>query len=107
MDQRFGQVLARGHMRKEVELLEHHSHRPAGTTRLPLPGWNDDACALDVPQVLAVDQDRTSARPFQADRETQDGGLAGAARADDRDLLGWLHRKIQQVDRQPDHHMQW
>ena len=65
--------------REQEHVLRHHREAPPQLR------------ALDGPDVAPVDQDRAAADLVEAQQERCDGGLAGARRADDRDLLAALH----------------
>jgi len=56
--------------------------------------------ALEAAQVLAFDADDARRRFLLADQEPDEGGLAGAARPDEKDevLLGNLQRHLAQGD---------
>src|SRR5580698_6165375 len=73
----FADVGQRGHVREQLEALEHHADLPADLARL---------AALDA-DLSAADQDAPAVDRFQAVDATKQGRLARTAWADDADDL--------------------
>ncbi len=63
------------------------------------PIWVAEVLDGDVPEVGAVDQDAAFVGIVEAGQELDDGGLAGAVLADQRQRLAGLQREIQAAHR--------
>ena len=81
-------------MREEAKVLEDHRHLgPAQVTQLPL---------VQIPHVVAVDDDVAAGWLDQARQGAEQGGLARAREAHDDKALATLDFKIHVLDR---HHV--
>src|SRR5690606_4742646 len=84
-DQPLGDIVARRHVRPEVQRLEHKSD--PGPHAVDGPGALPTTIRGDAAERLAFQQDGAAVRLFQLYQAAQQGALAAAARADDRDDL--------------------
>src|SRR5581483_5031844 len=81
-------VLDRGHVLEETDVLERAPHAPRGDRVRRLAG-----------DVLAEERDRAARRLVDAGQHVEERRLAGAVRADQRDHLAARHRETDVVDR--------
>ncbi|MCY1436768.1 hypothetical protein D9M71_529030 [compost metagenome] len=95
LHRRFHHVLQRAHVREQVEALEHHADLAAHPAHVAFRRAHQLAVALQVGQRLAVDLDHPAVDALQGHQHAQQGGLAGAARADDRHLLVGADLQVQ------------
>jgi hypothetical protein len=83
-DRRFDDVLQHGEVRKQVELLENHSHLAADAAQLGIRRVAADAGGVGADQRFACDRDGTGIDGFEVVEAAQKGALARPRRADDR-----------------------
>ena len=86
-DRRLDDVLERGEVREQVEALEHHAHLCAPAQHRALLQLVEPAVAVLVADQLAVDRDPAAVDGLEVVDSAQQGGLAGAAGAEDGDDL--------------------
>src|SRR5258705_11115373 len=89
-------VAERGHVRKEVELLEHHADLRANARRVA--GIDRRTVLLALYENLAVHPDAAAVDLFQSHQHAQHGGLARAGGTDDRNLLPGAEVKVQPIE---------
>ena len=87
--EREGDVLERGAIGEELEILENGAD---------LPAQERDVVARDGSQVDAVDEDQSIGRRLLAGQQTQERGLAGACRPDDGNELAILDGEVDLVE---------
>src|SRR5581483_10712872 len=91
LDRSFDDVAERGQMREQVEALEHHANLAALARDVALGVLDELAVALAIADQMAVHQDATLLDLLQMVDAADEGGLAGARRADDHHHLALFH----------------
>ena len=88
---RFEDVVEDGHMGKEVKVLEAHAHAAADGPHLGRRGVDGAAAAFGLADHdVAVDGNRAAVNGFELAQAAQEGALAAARRADDRDDFAFV-----------------
>src|SRR5690606_4342703 len=80
---RFDHVAQDGHVRKEVEVLEHHANAKAYSADMAATRGEHLPLAFLMEERFAVDPDSSTGWCLQRHQDAEQRGLAGAAWADD------------------------
>ncbi|MNR10540.1 hypothetical protein D3C85_1267970 [compost metagenome] len=96
---RLDDVLQRGHVREQVEALEHHADLAAHTADVPVIGRYQHAVAIGhVRQQIVFDADQSVIDAFEGHQYPQQRGFPRAARADDRDFFAGCDVQVQVIE---------
>ena len=95
---RLDAVTERRHMRKEVEMLEHHADLGANPAQMRLARRHEPLSRFYVSERLAFDPDHAAVDGLKGHQHAQYRRLAGARRPDDRNLLAARDVEIKLVE---------
>src|SRR6202030_3355830 len=94
-DRRLDQVLQRGQVFEQVELLEYHTDPRLGPRLRQLPDRSEPAAGHPlVPDMFAVDGDLAPIDRLEMVHHAQQGALARSAWPHDDDDLAAVHRQV-------------
>jgi hypothetical protein len=97
-NRRLDAVLHRGHVREQVERLEHHADLRPDLADVIDIRRHQLAVPLHMGERLALDPDHAVVDRLQRHQHAQHGGLARTGRSDDRDLLAALYLEVEPVE---------
>ena len=98
LDRPEGDIGQRRHVREEIELLKDHRRLGADPSDVLLARRDEAAVALPIADQLVIDINAAALIRLQEVDATQQGGLAGAAGADDADHFARLDLEVDPLE---------